>query len=65
MSVTTTSCVVPGTGEMPVPSGAVPTRVKDGRSFADADEIGVKALVGRDEELKSLSSEVVHICQQR
>ena len=57
--------VVSDAEEMPVPSGAVPTKVKDGWSFTDADELGVKSVVGRDEELESLSSEFTHIGQQR
>lgn len=38
---------------MPVPSGAVPIKITDGWPFADADELGVKSVVDRDEELSS------------
>ena len=50
---------------MPVPSIAVPTKVKDGWSFAGADELDVRSLAGREEELESLSSEYTHLGQQR
>lgn len=55
-SVITTAWVVSGAGEMPVPSTAFPAKLKDDRSFAGADELDVRSLVGRDEELESLSS---------
>ena len=50
---------------MPVPSGAITTEVKDGRSFAGVDELDVKSLAGREEELESLSSEYAHLGQQK
>lgn len=50
---------------MPVPSGAITTEVKDGWSFAGVDELDVKSLGGREEELESLSSEYAHLGQQR
>lgn len=61
----TTPWVVSNAEEMPVPSGAVPTKVKDGWSSTDAAELGVKSVVCRDEELESLSSEFTHVGQQR
>ena len=48
---------------MPVPSGAVPIKVVDGRSFANANELGVKSLVGRGEELESFGPEHAHADQ--
>lgn len=50
---------------MPVPSIASPTEVKDSWSFAGADELDVKSLAGREEELESLSSKYAHLGQQR
>lgn len=50
----TTAWVVPGAGEIPVPSGAVPAKVNGDWSFIDVDELAVKSVVGRDEELESL-----------
>lgn len=48
--MSTTSWVVCGAEEIAVPSGAVPTRVNDDWGFAGTDELGVKSVVGRDEE---------------
>ena len=53
----TTAWVVPDAGEIPVPSGAVPAKVDDDWSFIDADELAVKSVAGRDEELESLVSD--------
>ena len=50
---------------MPVPSGAVTTEFKDGWSFAGTDELDVRSLAGREEELESLSSVYAHLGQQR
>ena len=50
----TTAWVVPGAGEIPVPSGAVPAKVNGDWSFIDVDKLAVKSVVGRDEELESL-----------
>lgn len=52
--MSTTSWVVCGAEEIAVPSGAVPTKLIDEWSLARADELGVKSVVGRDEELESL-----------
>lgn len=59
----TTAWVVSGAEEIPVPSGAVATKVKDGWSFAGVDELGVNSVAGTDEELESLSSEYAHLGQ--
>ena len=61
--MSTPSWVVSGAEKMPVPSGAVPIKVVDGRSFANANELGVKSLVGRGEELESFGPEHAHADQ--
>lgn len=53
----TTAWVFSDAERMPVPSGAVPTKVRDGWLFAVAEELDVKSVVGRDEKLESLASE--------